>query len=274
MIRFPLAKINLGLRIISKRSDAYHNIESVFYPVGIHDILEIIISPDKLFTYTGSGLAVPGSIDQNLIVKAYNLMKSRYNLPGVRIHLHKVIPMGSGTGGGSSDAASAILLLNDLFQLHLSLHEMEELAGSVGSDCPFFIESQPKFVTGRGEFLEPVNVDLSAYSILLVFPGISISTKDAYQKVTPMPGDNSLKDSIKQDVNQWRGLIFNDFEEVVFMQFPELERIKQQLYALGAVYASLTGSGSALYGLFKEVGDLSALSGKYYTYLCQAKALL
>ena len=272
MISFPKTKINLGLRVVNRRADGYHNIESLFYPIDIHDVLEMIPSPDGNFLYSGSGLEVPCNPEDNLVVKAYRVMQRLYQLPEVHIHLHKIIPMGSGTGGGSSDGAYVILMANKLFQLGLKYSEMKDISTQIGSDCPFFIDPRPMIVTGRGELLEPVCFSLAQYNILLVFPGINIDTKKAYQGVSPQKPNESITDIVCQPVENWKDLLINDFELNVFQKFPVLAELKQQLYDAGALYASMTGSGSAIYGIFKEDVDEVKFSKQYYTYICKARA--
>lgn len=272
MISFPKAKINLGLRVLNRRPDGYHNIDSVFYPVDIHDVLEIIVAPDQKFHYSGSGLDVLGNTEENLVVRAFRMMQTRFKLPEVHIHLHKVIPMGSGIGGGSSDASSTILLVNRLFQLNLKYSEMKDLSAEIGSDCPFFIDPRPTMVSGRGERLEPVCLNLAQYNFLLVFPGIFVSTKEAYSRIVPGDKPQELSAILSQPINQWKHILNNDFEPVIFQKYPELGIIKQDLYKAGALYAAMSGSGSAIYGIFEHNFDAAAFSGHYYTYLCKAKA--
>ena len=248
MIYFPKAKINIGLNIIEKRTDGYHNIESIFYPVSIHDILEINLA--DAFDFTTSGLTILGSNDNNLIVKAFRLMQQKYNVPNVAIHLHKQIPMGAGLGGGSSDAATTLLGLNELFNLNLPFEQLESLALELGSDCPFFIRNTPRYVTGRGEIMTPVDLDLSQYYISVINPEIHISTQEAYAGIQPQPAAFDLTCAIKRPIDQWTDEIKNDFELSVFENHPDLYKIKQNLYKSGALYAAMTGSGSTIYGIF------------------------
>ena len=271
MISFPQAKINLGLWVTGKRPDGYHNIESVFYPVDIQDVLEIIPSPDGRFEFASSGIPIPGDYQDNLVVKAYRMMKEKYGLPPVHIHLHKMIPLGSGTGGGSSDAAETIKILNTLFQLKLGILELSDHALAIGSDCPFFIDPSPMLGSGRGEILEPLEFTLIKYNILLVFPGITVSTKEAYAALKPRVHQDSLKALVRLPVESWKDFINNDFEAVIFSKYPQLEALKQLLYQSGAVYASMTGSGSALYAIFDKTVDVSVIPRDYYPYLCPAK---
>jgi 4-diphosphocytidyl-2-C-methyl-D-erythritol kinase len=256
MICFPHAKINLGLYILSKRPDGYHNLETIFYPISLCDVLEIVPSAQtRLLTY---GLPVPGIPADNLIMQAYQLLKKNY--PGVRtldIHLFKAIPTGAGLGGGSADAAGIIRLMVRFFQLNISDKDLGVYALALGSDCPFFLQSDPCFASGRGEILEPINLDLSGYSLLLVHPGIPIDTAWAFSKILPAAAEYDLRKSITAPVQGWKKTIRNDFEKPVFEAHPFLEKIKRKLYTAGAFYAALSGSGSTIYGIFPK-GDLPA----------------
>ena len=251
MILFPNSKINIGLHIIRKRSDGYHDLESLFYPIPLKDVIEIF--PSNHFQLKISGLTIPGDERHNLCVRAYQLLKKVFpEIPSVSIYLHKNIPLGSGLGGGSSDGAFMLTLLNDAFQLNLSAEQLLEYATQLGSDCPFFILNKPSFVRGRGELLEPFPVNLSDYSIALINPGIHINTEWAFSKVKPHQPKKSLKEIIKQPLTSWPSELVNDFEEPVFKEYPALKNIKQELYDSGALYASMTGSGSSLYGIFNK----------------------
>jgi 4-diphosphocytidyl-2-C-methyl-D-erythritol kinase len=248
MILFPPAKINLGLHVLGKRPDGYHALDSVLLPIPWYDVLEIL--PADTFSFRVSGLPVEGDTSQNLVVKAYELMREKFELPPVYIHLRKEIPMGAGLGGGSSDATSTLLGLNTLFELGLAVSELEALAAQLGSDCPFFVTPEPKHITGRGEYLSPVDVELKEKYIKVVFPQIHISTHDAFQGVTPYERELTTAQLIREPLATWQENLRNDFETSLFPRFPLLEKIKQQLISEGAQYASLTGSGSALYGIF------------------------
>lgn len=251
MVVFPNCKINLGLNIIRKRSDGYHDLETVFYPVGIKDALEAIRAEE--FKFSGSGLAVNGNVEDNLCVKAYHLLWSKFpQLPNVQIHLHKAIPMGAGLGGGSADGAFMLKLLNHKFQLGISNEELAELALQLGSDCPFFILNKPCFATGRGEKMIPVPIDLSAYTFALINPGIHVSTAMAFSQLAPAVPAKPIKEIIEQPVETWKEELVNDFEIPVFKQHPLLSVIKRQLYDAGAIYAAMSGSGSTVFGLFKK----------------------
>ena len=254
MICFPSCKINLGLRITQKRADGFHALETVFFPISIKDALEIIIDPDTSaapITFTSSGLAINGEPSDNLCFKAYGLLKNDYpSIPNIKMHLHKKIPMGAGLGGGSSDGAFTLVTLNQLFNLQLSEQALLNYALQLGSDCPFFIINTPAFATGRGEILTPTTVDLSGYSIVIVNPGIAISTKLAFSLITPKVPDNNLAAVIQQPISTWKDVLINDFEQPIFNSFPELANIKETLYQKGAAYASMTGTGSTVYGIF------------------------
>lgn len=254
MISYPNAKINLGLNILRKREDGFHDIESVFYPVPWNDILEIV--PEKSgtgkATFTTTGIEIPSNGDLNLCERVYHLLNESHQLPSVKIHLYKQVPIGAGLGGGSADAAQTAIMLNEMFNLGLSEEKLESIVSKVGSDCPFFIKNKPAFVTGRGEYLEPFNLDLSGYWIALVNPNIHVGTAQAYDGITPIEPENSLKDELTKDVVEWKLGVKNDFESSVFSSFPTIQKLKDQLYAEGAEYASMTGSGSTVFGLFSR----------------------
>ncbi|MFA4853022.1 MAG: 4-(cytidine 5'-diphospho)-2-C-methyl-D-erythritol kinase [Bacteroidales bacterium] len=250
MICFPNCKINIGLYITKKRPDGYHNIETVFYPVPLCDILEIAENNKNEFTL--SGLEISGGRESNLCLKAYDIVKKEYNLPPVKIHLHKAIPAGAGLGGGSSNAAFMIKLLNDIFTLNMTNAQMQDIAGNLGSDCSFFIEDKPVFATNKGDVFESINLDLSKYHLLLVKPDIHISTPSAYSMVKPRKAPFSLKNIDTTKITEWKNYITNDFEEPLFSKFPEIKMIKEKMIDLGAVYVSMSGSGSAVYGIFES----------------------
>ncbi len=251
MIAFPHAKINLGLSVISKRPDGFHNLETIFYPIALRDALEIVPSTSTKIIL--SGLKIPGTANENLTLGAYKLLKKKYPvIADLEIHLHKTIPMGAGLGGGSSDAAGMLQLLNQYFDLHIPVEELNEFATTLGSDCSFFLQSLPCFASGRGEMLVPIHFNLDKYSILLIHPEIQIATSWAYSRIQPVSPAYSLKESILQPVQNWKALIHNDFEIPVFEEYPSLKKIKEGLYAAGALYAAMTGSGSTLYGIFDK----------------------
>lgn len=255
MIAFPNAKINLGLNVLSKREDGYHTIETVMAPVSFCDILEVIPAPGKGIEFSHSGLGIPGKPEDNLIITACRLFSERTASIGVQMHLHKVLPPGSGLGGGSSDAASTLLLLNELFQAGLTEADLMALAAQLGSDCPFFILNKPALAMGRGDILENVALDLRDKNIILVLPGIHVSTAWAYAQVRPCRPGLPVSEAIGLEPRQWREYLVNDFEKPVFKAFPSLEEIRNGLYEAGAIYTAMSGSGSAIFGLFEEVPE-------------------
>ena len=249
MILYPNAKINIGLNIKSRRSDGYHNISSVFYPViDCFDIVEIIESEDFLFT--SSGIQIPNGV--NLCEKAYLLIKEKYKIPPVHIHLHKIIPIGSGLGGGSSDASFTLKGLNILFNLNIGDTELENLALYLGADCPFFICNTPKHITGIGEVMRDINLDLSSYNIRLVYNDIHISTQDAYSQLELCKSNSFLEEFINKPIDLWKDSVTNDFEKSIFKTYPILKKTKEEFYEDGAIYSSMTGTGSAIYGVFNK----------------------
>jgi len=256
MICFPNAKINLGLQVVSKRTDGYHNIETVFYPVGLCDALEIVPANEGKTTFTQTGIQVDGNPEDNLVMKVFSLLKKDFDLPEVAIYLRKQIPPGAGLGGGSSDAAFMIKLLNNFAGLNLSVEQMEVYAGRIGADCPFFIHNKPVFAEGIGNIFSPVAVSLENYSIAIAKPPFSVSTKEAYAQVTPQPSATPLKDIIHLPVTEWKNQLTNDFEKGVFALHPEIAELKQKMYAEGAIYASMSGSGSAVFGIFDKAVKL------------------
>jgi 4-diphosphocytidyl-2-C-methyl-D-erythritol kinase len=259
MLRFPNCKINLGLHITGKREDGFHNLETVFYTVAFKDALELITAPGNIteIEFTGTGLAVDGNIEDNLCIKAYRLLKKDFpQLPVVKIHLHKVIPMGAGLGGGSADASFMLQMLNEKFRLNLSIVQLQKYAIQLGSDCPFFIINKPCFATGRGEILEEIKIDLSAHKIVLINPGIHVNTGWAFSNITPSLPKKPVKKIVHQPVSTWKDELKNDFETAVFAAHPQVKEIKESLYAQGAVYAAMSGSGSTVFGIFKQNADL------------------
>lgn len=254
MITYPNAKINLGLNIVEKRPDGYHNLETVFYPINLQDALEVTQSNgEKDYTLKVSGVPVEGEPDNNLVVKAYRLLKVDYpDMPSIDIHMYKHIPTGAGLGGGSADAAFMIKLLNEKFNLNISVEKMEEYAARLGADCAFFIQNKPVFASGIGNIFEPIQLSLKGYYLVLVKPDIFVSTKDAFAQIRPQQPVHSLKEIIRMPVETWRATMKNDFEYSVFQKFPEIAAIKDKLYDLGAVYASMSGSGSSVFGIFRE----------------------
>ncbi len=265
MIVFPNAKLNLGLNIIRKRDDGFHDLETVFYPLSIYDALEINTrnSGSKIhFSSSGNDIDTPA--DQNICLKACHLLKKDFpDLPPVSIHLHKNIPIGAGLGGGSADGAFTLLLLNKKFKLGLSQEQLVDYALKLGSDCPFFIINKPCLARGRGEIMTEIALDLSAYHLVVINPGIHISTANAFKDIIPSQKENVVKDLITKPVTEWKNLLCNDFENAVFKQFPEIDSIKKLLYDKGAVYASMSGSGSTVYGIFEKKNFLQENLAQY-----------
>jgi len=250
MIVFPNAKINLGLNIIEKRPDGYHELETVMVPIPLYDILEITKS--NTFEYVHSGIEVGGSLEDNLCVKAYHLINENYSIPPVRIHLRKQIPMGAGLGGGSADATFVLKTLNELFQLNISTKKLQEFAGKLGSDCPFFVLNTPQIAKGRGEILQEIDLDLSGIYLKLVFPAIHISTKIAFSGVHISGDSGKLVEDLQDSIETWQEHVKNDFEYHIFKEFPVLSHYKENFLKEKAVYASMSGSGSTVFGLYKE----------------------
>lgn len=253
MITFPPCKINLGLNIISKRPDGFHNILTCFYPVPWNDVLEII--PAKDFTFDISGMLVPGAVKDNLCYKAYEILKRDFDLPPVAIHLHKILPIGAGLGGGSADAALTLRTLNHLFDLRLSQEILKEYAARLGSDCAFFVEEKPLIGSGRGEVLTDTTLTLKNKFLVIVIPEVQISTAEAYSKISPHPESDLKRILENHPLQEWRGLLKNDFQDALYKLFPVMEAIHQKLYALGADYASMSGSGSSVFGIFENPVD-------------------
>jgi 4-diphosphocytidyl-2-C-methyl-D-erythritol kinase len=255
VISFPNCKINLGLHILRKRDDGFHDLETVFYPLPLTDAIEVIRSAEGAsnIRFSSSGLPVQGPLEENLCIRAYRLLQKDFpDLPPVDMHLHKKIPMGAGLGGGSANAMFMLKLLNQKCHLALSQEKLLDYSLHLGSDCPFFIVNQPAVGTGRGEFLQPISLDLSAYSFLLVDPGIHINTAWAFSQLGTPVKKMPIENVIQQPIDTWKKDLHNDFEEPVCTHHPSLRTIKEKLYAAGALYASMTGSGSCFYGIFKK----------------------
>jgi len=267
LITFPNCKINLGLNITGKRDDGYHNLETVFIPVNLKDALEIIHADNTsdALQYSASGIPIDADPANNLCTKAYDLIKKDFpDIPSVQMHLHKVIPTGAGLGGGSADGASTLKLLNTKFNPGLSTEQLINYALQLGSDCPFFIHNKPCFATGRGEILEPIEINLADYKFLIVNPGIHINTAQAFSQLTPGIPKVSIKEIIKQPINTWKDSLKNDFEESVFKQYPGIKEIKEDLYKNGAIYASMSGSGSTVYGIFEKGQKINSSFPQHY----------
>ncbi len=256
MIVFPNAKINLGLNVVEKRPDGYHNIETIFYPIGLTDVLEVEVSEScSDYSFSSSGIVLEGDPENNLIIKAYHLLRSGYQFPAVDITLIKQIPFGAGLGGGSSDAAFMLKTLNELFKLKITPSRLEKLAVKLGADCPVFIKNRPVFATGIGNVFTPIQLSLKGKFLLLVKPDIHVSTPEAYSLVVPQKPEFSLSELITNPISEWKTAIKNDFEKSVFAKYPAIEKIKNDLYEMGAMYASMSGSGSSVFGIFNEMPE-------------------
>jgi 4-diphosphocytidyl-2-C-methyl-D-erythritol kinase len=272
LVLFPNCKINLGLRVTGKRPDGYHDLETIFYPIPLRDAAEITTSrPSHSSRLTGNddfeltitGTEIPGDLSSNLCTRAWQLIKNDFpDIPVIRMHLHKAIPVGGGLGGGSSDGAFTLILLNEVLKLNLTTEKLLAYALKLGSDCPFFIINKPVYATGRGEIMEEISIDLNDYHFVIIDSGIHVSTAEAFAGITISSRENpSLKQIITQPVDTWKNSLVNEFEENVFSKHPELKEIKEKIYASGAVYASMTGTGSSIYGIFhnsKKTANLLA----------------
>ena len=250
MVVFPHAKINVGLHVLRKRSDGFHDIDTCFYPVPLTDVLEAI--PSDRFTFNQTGLTVPGGANDNLCVKAYELLRGEYDSPPVNMHLHKIIPMGAGLGGGSSDGAFALKLLNSLFELNINDDQLSEMAAQLGSDCPFFISAKPSIGSGKGTVLSPAELDLKGIFIRIIHPAIHISTAEAYAGLQPRDNRIAVSELIRSPHSSWRKELVNNFCFNAYKKFPRLQAIEDELYRQGAFYATMSGSGSAIFGLFEK----------------------
>lgn len=279
MITFPCAKINLGLNIVSKRPDGYHNLETVFYPIPLTDALEIKYMDEKFPSESPCDLKITGkdvdcNEEDNLVIKAYQLLAADFQLPRVHAHLVKRIPTQAGLGGGSSDAAYMIRLLDERFRLNIGIPEMERYAAKLGADCAFFITADPSYAEGIGDVLMPVDVPgagLGGYYLAVVKPSVAVSTRDAYAAIVPKAPAKCCRDIVRQPIETWKDDLVNDFEAPIFAMHPELAAIKQSLYDAGAVYAAMSGSGSALFGIFRE--QPTGLEKEFEGMFCQVMKL-
>ena len=271
MITFPQAKINLGLNVVERRPDGYHNLETVFYPVPLCDALELNVMDADFPSASDcdlkvTGISVEGDEQRNLVVRAYHLLKAeRPWTARIHAHLHKAIPTQAGMGGGSSDCASMMMMLNKMCRMDFTQEELIERAARLGADCPFFILGQPAYAEGIGEKLEPIDLSLQGYYLAIVRPDIPVSTKEAFAMITPKKPEVNCRDIVRLPVEQWRGLLVNDFEQSVFAQYSAIGQIKEQLYEMGAVYSAMSGSGSAVFGLFRYMVDLKGAFGEMFT---------
>ena len=275
MIVYPNAKINIGLNVVEKRPDGYHNLETVFYPIGLQDILEIqemdADVPACGYRLKLTGTVLDGSPEDNLVVRALKLLKRDFDIPPVSIGLYKHIPTGAGLGGGSADAAFTVKTLNERFKLGLTIQQMEDYCSQLGADCPFFIQDKPVFATGIGNIFEPINLSLKGKTLVLIKPDIFVSTRDAYSAVKPQVPEVSLKELLAQPIETWKDNVVNDFEASVFPKYAEIAAIKDKLYDLGAIYASMSGSGSSVYGIFNS--PVENVDEKFAGYFCRQREL-
>lgn len=265
MLTYPNAKINLGLNVVEKRPDGYHNIETIFYPIGLSDVLQVEVSETCTdYSFSSSGIQIDGDPEDNLIVKAYHLLRSGYQFPPIDISLIKQIPFGAGLGGGSSDAAFMLETLNEMFQLKITPGRLEKIAAKLGADCPVFIKNKPVFATGIGNVFTPIKLSLKGYFLLLVKPDIHVSTPVAYSMIDPQKPEVSLSELILKPISEWKNVVKNDFEKSVFAKYPEIENIKNTLYNMGAIYASMSGSGSSVYGIFESAPPKTEVFQDYF----------
>ena len=270
MITFPIAQINLGLNVVEKRPDGYHNLETVFYPVALKDALEVQVMDDQFPSpfdcdLKVTNIAIEGDEQRNLVVRAYLLLKQDFpQMPRVHAHLFKAIPTQAGMGGGSSDCAAMLLLLNRMFSLGLTEQQLIGYAARLGADCPIFILNRPAYAEGIGERLQPMAVDLQGYYLGVVRPDIPVPTKEAFSRIVPRHPQKNCREIVSQPIATWRDELTNDFEQSVFALHPEIGAVKERLYAMGAVYAAMSGSGSALFGIFRQAPDLKSTFGSMY----------
>jgi 4-diphosphocytidyl-2-C-methyl-D-erythritol kinase len=264
MVAFPNCKINLGLNVLQKREYSYNNIETVFYPVPLYDILEIITSSDHQTSLNTSGISI-SQYEENLCLKAYHLLKKDFpQLPPIKMHLHKIIPVGAGLGGGSSDAVFTLSLLNKKYNLDISGPQLFVYALQLGSDCSYFLLNKPAIATGRGEVLKEINLQLSKYKMLLINPGIHINTKEIFKEIKPAIPAKSIQEIIQQPVSTWKNELTNDFEKIVFHKHEEIKKLKEIMYQHGAVYAAMTGTGSTVFGIFDAADEIDFTKEKGY----------
>ncbi|RKD16184.1 4-(cytidine 5'-diphospho)-2-C-methyl-D-erythritol kinase [Pelobium manganitolerans] len=264
MLIFPSAKINIGLNVVKRRADGYHDLETIFYPIQLCDALELVESSKMKFE--SSGIPIPGNTDQNLCLKAYQLLRNDFDLPNIHIHLLKKIPVGAGLGGGSADAAFFIKLVNQYFKLNLNVEQMQVYCRKLGADCAFFIENKPVYAFAKGDEFENIEIDLSAYHIALLMPNVHVSTAEAYAGVNPKPSSKSLKELIKLPVSDWQQHIYNDFEPHILKAHPIIAKAKKALYQAGALFSLMSGSGASVYGIFDEKADLSGLENEFLVF--------
>lgn len=268
MILFPNAKINIGLQILSKRPDNYHNMHSLLFPIPIFDILEIVKSDEPTTRIFVSGIEIADTNSDNLCVKAFNLIAKEASITPIDIHLHKRIPIGAGLAGGSSDAAYTLIAINSLFNLNYNDDKLHDLASRIGSDCAFFIKNKPALASERGDILTPYNIQINK-TLIVIKPDIFISTPKAYSLITPNADVPDLASLLSNDLHQWKNSIVNDFEKPIFDEYPEIRHIKDTLYEHGAIYASMSGSGSAVFGIFDNIPNIIYDNPNYQTFICK-----
>ncbi len=262
MTTHPCAKINLGLNVVGRRADGYHDIETILYPIPLCDMLEI--EPADIDSFSMSGLPLTGNVESNIVLKAIKLLRDKgYSVPPLRVRLQKNIPSGAGLGGGSSDAAFTVKMLNKMFWLGLSIEEMKRMVSTLGADCAFFIEAKPAFAEGIGDRLSPISIDLSGLFLVLIKPHEEVSTKEAYARITPCIPPLRLKEAVQGDITTWRNTVLNDFEKSIFALHPKTGILKRKLYWHNAIYASMSGSGSSVYGLFCKPENVETHYFKY-----------
>jgi 4-diphosphocytidyl-2-C-methyl-D-erythritol kinase len=266
MIAFANAKINLGLFVTERRPDGYHNLESVFLPVSLCDVVEAVKSEGDGISFSTQGRPIDGDLESNLCVKAYRLLSRDFRLGGVEATMLKNVPIGAGLGGGSSDGSQMLRILNSLFELNLSSQQLRDYAAQLGSDCPFFIENKPCFVHGRGELLEPIDLPLQGQHVVIIHPGIHVSTAEAYRGISPRAASIDLRQLKNLPREQWQQQVTNDFEEPVFKNHPAIESLVQALLLEGAWYAHMSGSGSAVFGFFEAPTELKSIDSTYFVH--------
>ena len=272
MLVFPFAKINLGLQVLRKRADGFHDIRSVLFPIPLSDALEVVVDADLApgeIRFERSGIPVPGDASSDLCMKAVEQVRTLRELPGLRMHLHKAVPTGAGLGGGSSDAAHTLLLLNKLLDLGLSPQELHAIASELGSDCPFFLQRGAQLAEGRGEILSPVDIDLAGHWLVLVNPGIHVPTAEVYGNMQLDPQPDDLRQLIAAPISAWQGSVGNDMEEYVFAKCPAISAIKEELLSMGAAYAAMSGSGSSVFGIFRKKPSDLPFPKEYGTWVFQ-----
>ncbi len=266
MIDYSPCKINIGLNITSKRPDGYHNIESVFYPIPLFDIIEITKSDDDNFNYSHSGMVIDSTLENNLLYKAWYLFNKEYNIGGINLHIFKQVPMQAGLGGGSANASTLLKMLRKEFALDISNDKLHEIAAQIGSDCPFFIENKAVYAHNIGTDFEDIDFDLSNYYIKIVKAPVAVSTQEAYAGINPKVNPINLKSLSTSTINEWKDNVKNDFENHIFEALPEIKEIKEKLYNQGATYTAMTGSGSAVYGIFEEENKVNNFPEDYFVW--------